>query len=148
MWSTFGCLQKTLNFRGSAPSPRWTSRGRTRRTSSCRSWTSYFGSSRAEIWHISHESHIMMIHDVKNDSILQVSSQEPSMSSEYDFEDRGVLDTLPLMPESLNLANKSRITYHDDPWCQEWLHLSLALTLSFSHRRPDLAHLCTIFRTC
>ena len=29
----------------------------------------------------------MTIHDVKNDPILQVSSQEPSTSSKYDFED-------------------------------------------------------------
>ena len=32
-----------------------------------------------------------MIHDVKNDPILQVSSQEPSMYSKYDFEDVGFL---------------------------------------------------------
>ena len=42
---------------------------------------------RAEIWHTSQESHIMTIHDVKNDHILQVSGQEPLMSSKYDFED-------------------------------------------------------------
>ena len=46
---------------------------------------------RAEIWHTSKESHIMMIHDVKDDPILKDSSQEPSMSSKYDFEDRGFL---------------------------------------------------------
>ena len=32
-----------------------------------------------------------MIHKVKNDPILQVSSQEPSMSSKYDIEVRGFL---------------------------------------------------------
>ena len=34
----------------------------------------------------------------------------------------GVLDTLLFMLESWHLAHKSRITYHDDPWCQEWPH--------------------------
>ena len=34
-----------------------------------------------------------MIHDVKNDSILQVSSQEPLMSSKYDFKDVGFWHT-------------------------------------------------------
>ena len=32
-----------------------------------------------------------MIHDVKDDPILQDSSQEPSMSSKYDFQDVGFL---------------------------------------------------------
>jgi len=64
----------------------------------------------------------MTIQDVKNDPILQVSSQEPSTSSKYDFEDGGVLDTLLFMLECWNLAHKSKITYHDDPLCQEWLH--------------------------
>ena len=32
-----------------------------------------------------------MIHDVKDDPILQESSQEPSMSSKYDFKDVGFL---------------------------------------------------------
>ena len=31
----------------------------------------------------------MTIHDVKDDPILQVSSQEPSVSSKYDFEKGG-----------------------------------------------------------
>ena len=35
---------------------------------------------------------------------------------------QGVLDTLLFMLESWNLAHNSRITYHDDPWCQEWPH--------------------------
>ena len=35
----------------------------------------------------------------------------------------GVLDTLLFMLESWNLAHKSRITYHGDPWCQERPHL-------------------------
>ena len=45
----------------------------------------------AESWHTSQESHIMTIYDVKNYPILQVSSQEPSTSSKYDFEDINVL---------------------------------------------------------
>ena len=57
---------------------------------------------RAEIWHTSQESHIMTIHDVKNDPILQVSSQEPSTSSKYGLHGRGVLDTLLFKLESLN----------------------------------------------
>ena len=36
--------------------------------------------------------------------------------------ERTVLDTLLFMLESWNLAHKSRITYHDDSWCQEWPH--------------------------
>ena len=40
-----------------------------------------------ESWHINQESNIMMIHDVKNDPILQISSQEPSTSYMYDFEE-------------------------------------------------------------
>ena len=35
-----------------------------------------------------------MIQHVKDDPILQVSSQEPSVSSKYDFEDGGVLEAL------------------------------------------------------
>ena len=42
----------------------------------------------------------MTIHDVKDDPILQVSSQEPSASSKYDFEDGGVLEALLIMLES------------------------------------------------
>ena len=49
---------------------------------------------------------------VKDDPILQVSCQDLSASSKYDFK-----DTLLFMLESRNLAHKSRITYHDDPWC-------------------------------
>ena len=49
--------------------------------------THFYSCQRAEIWQTSQDSHIMTIHDVKNDPILQVSSQEPSTSSKYDFED-------------------------------------------------------------
>ena len=41
-----------------------------------------------------------MIYYVKDDPVLQVSSQEPSTSSKYDFEDGGVLEALPNMLES------------------------------------------------
>ena len=32
--------------------------------------------------------HMIMIHDIKKDSILQVSSEESLTSSKYDFKDR------------------------------------------------------------
>ena len=41
-----------------------------------------------------------MIHDVKDDPIPKDSSQELSMSSKYDFQGQGVLDTLLIMIES------------------------------------------------
>ena len=63
-----------------------------------------------------------MIHDVKDDPIIQVSSQEPTMSSKYNFEDGGVLDTLLFKLERWNLAHKWRNEYHDDSWCQELPH--------------------------
>ena len=37
------------------------------------------------------KNHNVMIHDVKNDSILQVSSQDLSKFLKYDFEDGGFL---------------------------------------------------------
>ena len=42
----------------------------------------------------------MMIYDVKDDLILQVPGQEPSMSSKYGLRGKVVLDTLPTMLES------------------------------------------------
>ncbi len=47
-----------------------------------------------------------MIHDVKDDPILQDSRQEPSKSSKYDFKDWEVLDTLLIMLEIWHLAQK------------------------------------------
>ena len=41
-----------------------------------------------------------MVQHVKDDPVLQVSSQEPSMSSKYDFEDGGVLEALLNIVES------------------------------------------------
>ena len=41
-----------------------------------------------------------MIQHVKDDPILEVSSQEPSASSKYDFKDGGVLEALLNMLES------------------------------------------------
>ena len=46
-----------------------------------------------------------MIHDVMDDPILQVPGQEPSTSSKYGLRGQVVLDTLPTMLESLNLAH-------------------------------------------
>ena len=66
---------------------------------------------RAEIFTEVGEANIMMIHDVKNDSILQDYSQEPSLSSTYEFRGRGVLDTPIIMLESYNLAHKLRVTF-------------------------------------
>ena len=61
----------------------------------------------------------MTIHDVKNDPILQVSSQQPSTSSKYGIWGCGILDTLLIMLQSLNLLHKSRIAYQDDPCCKK-----------------------------
>ena len=41
------------------------------------------------LWHTSEESHIMIVYDVKNNPILEESSQDPSTSFKYDFEDGG-----------------------------------------------------------
>ena len=41
-----------------------------------------------------------MVQHVKDNPVLQVSSQEPSTSSKYDFEDEGVLEALLNMLES------------------------------------------------
>ena len=71
---------------------------------------------RAEIWHTSRESHIMTIHDVKNDSILQVSQSGTFNVLQVWLRGRGVLDTLLFMLESWNLAHNSRIPYHDSWW--------------------------------
>ena len=48
----------------------------------------------------------MMIHDVKDDPILQVSSQEPSTSSKYGLCGQEIPDTLQIILESWNLAHK------------------------------------------
>ena len=53
--------------------------------------THFYSCLRAEIWYTSQESHIMSIHDAKDNPIHQVSSQEPSMSSKYDIKDGGLL---------------------------------------------------------
>ena len=42
---------------------------------------------------------VKYIHDVNDDTILQVSCQEPSMSSKYPHQGQGVLDTLLIMLE-------------------------------------------------
>ena len=47
--------------------------------------------------------------------------RNPQRPTSMDFEDR-VIDTHLIKLESRNLAHKSRITYHENPWCQEWPH--------------------------
>lgn len=46
---------------------------------------------RAEICHTSKKSHIMTIHDFKDNPILYVPSQESAMSSRYGLQGRGFL---------------------------------------------------------
>ncbi len=58
----------------------------------------------------------MMIPDVKDDPIFQVSSQEPLSFSKYGLQGQGVIDTLLIMLECWNFAHKSRIIYDDDIW--------------------------------
>jgi hypothetical protein len=53
-----------------------------------------------ETFRISFWGSLKLIQHIKDDPILQVSSQEPSASSKYDFEDRGVLEALLNMLES------------------------------------------------
>ena len=60
-----------------------------------------------------------MIHNVRDDLVLQVPCQEPSMSSKYGHQGQVVLGTLPIILESWNLAHKSRIPYQVGP-CQGW----------------------------
>ena len=50
--------------------------------------THFYSCWRAENWHISQKSQIIVIHDVKNCPILKIFSHEPPMSSLYDFKDR------------------------------------------------------------
>ena len=60
----------------------------------------------------------MLFHDVifniRDDPILQNSSEKPSRSSKYDF----ALDALLIMLGSWKLAYNSRITYYGYLWCQ------------------------------
>ena len=72
------------------PSPPW-------RT--VRLLTHLFSCKNIENWHISELLYIKMIFDVKDDPILQDSSQEPSTSSKSTMEERVVLDTLIFMLE-------------------------------------------------
>ena len=65
---------------------------------------------------------VNMIWDIKDNPILQDSSQEPSTSSQVWHRGWEVLDTLLIMLDGLNLAHNSRIIYCDDPWWQGWLH--------------------------
>ena len=62
-----------------------------------------------------------MIYEIKDDPILQDSSQEPSTSSKYRLQGQGVLDTILIMLESWNLAHKSWIDYHGYPVKQDFI---------------------------
>ena len=62
-----------------------------------------------------------MIHDVKDDPILQDPSQEPSTSSKYGLQEQGFL-TLLIILENWNFAHKWIIIYYEYPWCQGWPH--------------------------
>ncbi len=64
----------------------------------------------------------MTFHDVKDDPILQIPDQDPSMSSKYGLQGQVVPDNLLILLESWNLAHNLRITYHEDLWCQGWPH--------------------------
>ena len=61
-----------------------------------------------------------MIHDVKDDL------DPPSIQSgtfnilQVWLGGQGVLEKFCFLLESCNWAHKSRITYHEDPWCQAW----------------------------
>ena len=74
-----------------------------------------------ESWNLAHKSRITY-HD---DPGCKIWPHHPSIQSgtikvlHVWLWGRGVVDTLLFMLESLNLADKSGITYHDDPWCQE-----------------------------
>ena len=57
----------------------------------------------------------MVIHGVKDDPVLQVSCQGPSMSSKYPHQGQEVLDTLLIMLEFRDFAQRSGIM------CQEQL---------------------------
>jgi hypothetical protein len=63
------------------------------------------------------KSHMMTNHDIKDDPILEVSSQEPSTSSKYDFKDWGFLTQFfsCWRAEIWHTEQESRImTIHDD----------------------------------
>jgi len=77
-----------------------------------------------ENWKLAHKSRITY----NDDPWCQEWPHPPSIQSgtinilQVWLQGRGVLDTLLFMLESWNLAHKSSITYHDDPWCQELPH--------------------------
>ena len=79
-----------------------------------------------ESWDLTHKS-IITYHD---DPLCQKIPHPPSILSgtiqvfQVWFQWRLDLDTLLFMIESWNLAHNSIITYHDDPWCQQWPHLA------------------------
>ena len=75
-----------------------------------------------ESWNLVHRSRI----EYHDDPWCQEWPHPPSLQSgtfsviQVWLRGRGVLEALLIMLESWNLVHKSRITYHDNPWCQEW----------------------------
>jgi hypothetical protein len=75
-----------------------------------------------ESWNLAHKSRITYI----DDPWCQEWPNPPSIQSgtinilKVWLRGQGVLDILLFMLESWNLSQKSRITFHDDPYCQEW----------------------------
>ena len=75
---------------------------------------------RAEIWHISQESHFMVIHDIKDEPILSSTWSGTLNSLQVWISRTGVLDAFIFILERWKLAHKSRITFIGDPWHQGW----------------------------
>ena len=77
-----------------------------------------------ESWNVAHKSKIIY----KDNPWCKEWPHHPSIPSgtfnvlPVWLQGRGVLDTLIFIVESWNLAHKSRIRYHDNPWCKEWPH--------------------------
>ena len=68
-----------------------------------------------------------VIYGVKNYLVLQVSCQEPIMSSKYPHQGQGFLDTLIFIQECWNFAHRSGIMYQEQLCCQGWSISSLSL---------------------
>ena len=83
--------------------------------------TNFYSCWRAENWHTTHKSHIIVTHDIK---VTQSSKYKLSKNQcpQTWLQRLGVVDNLLFMQESQQLAHKSRIAYKCDPWCQEWSH--------------------------
>ncbi len=64
------------------------------------------GTFRFVLYLTNYRTRIMTIHDVKDDPILQVSSQEPATSSKYGLQGRGVPDYLTDHARELKFGTK------------------------------------------